>query len=378
MFRQVLVPDMAGISKSDWDSLADPNDALYQYEFYRLVTETGLGPNGFCFLTFYKADRIAAIVPLFWFNAMDLTESADSLWLDRIKSVFPQLFTIPTLFCGNLVGEGNLLIADWAAGEKIGQQILSSVHAFAREHKLHWIIFKDLNVGSADMLRPFIAALDYFPVGALPDAHLNVQVDSFDLFVKQFRSKRKQKIKKVLRDYHADPTYSVKVMETWDDEALLKDISDLYRQVFDKAEIKLDEMNEDFFKRLGSGVPGARLITLWHEEKLIAFILCLLSGDRCTIARIGMDYSFTKLPHLYFATHYEVLQFAIAAGYKHFNLTQASYHAKLEMGCHLESLTHIMTHTNPVFRRLFKIVMPKVLGDYKHSELVKAWFLAHN
>ncbi len=377
MLRQTIISDMADISITDWNSFVKPEDPLWQYELFQFVTRSELGPDGFRFIIFYYEDRIAAIIPLFWFNALQLIENASAPWqakIQMLRRAFPRLAEMPTLFCGNLIGEGHFLIASWAKDLQLAEQIFTSVYQFAREHKLRWIVFKDLNAESIRVLDSHITDSSYFSVDALPDTLLNIRDKTFDNYIDQLKKKPRQKAKKFLRDFHSNPEFHVKMLDwpNYNDNVLLPRIIELYEQVFAKAEMKLEHLTATFFKDLSCHIPRSKVLTLWHKDKLIAFGLGFLTEDRFVLARMGMDYEFAHEHHLYFVLHYEAIRFAINANCKEVNFCQSSYHAKLEIGCHLVPLTHVMTHTNVLIRTMMKGLIPRVLGDYNHADLVRA------
>jgi hypothetical protein len=84
----------------------------------------------------------------------------------------------------------------------------------------------------------------------------------------------------------------------------------------------------------------------------------MLKGDELHDEYVGMDYSVALDLHLYFYTLRDLLQWAMANGYKWYCSTALNYDPKLRLKSELVPLDLYVSHTSPVINFFMRRALP--------------------
>jgi len=141
--------------------------------------------------------------------------------------------------------------------------------------------------------------------------------------------------------------------------ALIPQMMPLYQAVLNRAESRLDVWTPEFLLALSEDAQiRTKLVACWHEDRLVAFLLCLFRGDGAMAFRVGLDYRCSRELRLYHVVRYRGIEEAIAEKCTAMNFAQTAYEPKREMGCHLVRLDHAVTHRNTFLRAILRRLMP--------------------
>ncbi len=106
-------------------------------------------------------------------------------------------------------------------------------------------------------------------------------------------------------------------------------------------------------------MPDKTRFFVWHQDiRPIAFALCLVHGMSLFAEYLGLDYTVALNLHLYYRATRDVINWAIANGYKHFRSGGLNYEPKLHMRHTLDPLDLYVRHTDPVLNGLLKRLLP--------------------
>jgi hypothetical protein len=364
--KSELVTTVQAIPPDEWRALAPRHDPLWTWDFFRSMEEGNIGPDGFEYVVLRdRAGRLAAVLPMTWFSALRLDDmlSEDARQSIRVlRVVLPSLFRIRALFCGNPLGEGRVLVADWVK-TPIGALLVRSIREVAARRRLGWIVCKDFS--EPDLARYFLgepgSASGLFQVPGLPDAILDLPGGRFDEYVAGLAASARRNVRSKVRKLEERPEFRMEVVEEF--SPLIPQMMPLYQQVFDKAETKFDHWTPDFFRSLAqnAGVQ-TRVIACWEDQRLVGFMLCLFEGTGSVAIRIGLDYARAREARLYHNLQHQAVRLALLTGCRQLNLCQTAYEPKRELGCRLHPLAHAVGHRNPLLHRLLRRVLPAMVN----------------
>ncbi|MFY0566589.1 GNAT family N-acetyltransferase [Archangium lansingense] len=365
-----ILPSIHDIPRAEWEAMAPADDPLWRWSFFEAMETTGIGLDGFAYLSLKRDGKRLALLPVFWLEALKLDDASGKSWpmVQRVRQWWPGFFSISTLVCGNPLADGRLLVAP-GVGEVESRPLVQAVRALARRKRLRWIFFKDFGEKELAKLFPDSVRPPFFEVEAMPDAVLSLPWNDFEGYLAHLSPKSRWSTRRRLRKVHEAPGVRIEVLE--DFSHLIPQMLPLYRQVYDNADARMDLLTSEFFATVAEN-PELRptVIACWKDERLIGFLLCVFSGGECTSLRIGLDYPQLEELPVYFVLFVESIRLALERGCHAVNFTQTSYVNKLRMGSHLRTFTHVVTHSNPLVRRLARRFLPKTMGRYRDWEEV--------
>lgn len=346
-----------------WQKLAPDDDPMWSRGVFTALEHSSVGPDGYAYLVLRRAGEVTAVLPLCLFRKLRLDEVAgarERQLLAPLSRFLPRLLRVPMLFCGNLLGQGHVLSAG-PLDEAAGRVLVAAVLDFARRERLGTVVFKDFPRAELEELRPALARHGFFAARGLPDTEIALGQGSFEKYLTGLDARQRRNARSKIRAFDRTGLR----LEVLDDFGhLLPELLSLYRQVMDRANVRLDVLDADFFAAMqgGDGLRR-RLVVCFEGERPVAFLLCLFAGSGAIGARIGLDYRLAHEARLYHNVHYEAIRLAIASGCRQIGFAQNSYQPKLELGCELVGLWHAVTHLRPSRRVLLRRLLPPVLDS---------------
>ena len=117
------------------------------------------------------------------------------------------------------------------------------------------------------------------------------------------------------------------------DEAALDEILGLFMQTYEKSETKFERLDRRYFEVFGK-IPEAHFVILREPEQnaMVAFMLCLVSGEVVINKFIGLDYARDRDWALYFRLWDVAADWALRLGARALQSGQTGYRPKVELG----------------------------------------------
>ncbi|MFR9721947.1 GNAT family N-acetyltransferase [Streptomyces sp. MS19] len=366
-YRVEVLPGIDAVPEALWRALAPADDPMWSRAVFAAMERAEIGPDAYAYLVVRHAGRPVAVLPLSVFRGLRLDRIVgprERRLLAPVGRVAPRLLRVPTLFCGHLLGQGHVLggLGARADGGTPARVLVASVLEYARARRLGTVVFKDFAPDEPAPLADALRDAGFFSVPAMPDTELALPHRSFDDYVAALPAKPRRNARAKLRRFAAHrPALRIEVLD--DFAHLVPAMLGLYRQVMDRADQALDELDAAFLTALRPA-PGlrVRLVACFEGERLVAFLLCLFSGAGATGARIGLDYALAHDAHLWHNVHYAAIRLALAEGCRHIRFAQTAYVPKVELGCGLIAQRHAMTHVRPLPRAILRRLLPPALG----------------
>ncbi|MFJ4923000.1 GNAT family N-acetyltransferase [Streptomyces sp. NPDC088725] len=358
-----VLPGVDSLPRSVWTDLAPADDPMWSRDLFTAMERGSIGPDGYACLVVRRGPDVAAVLPLVLFRELRLDHivgARERRFLTPVRRLFPRLLRVPTLLCGNLLGQGHVLTAS-PLRDDVSRLLVGAVLDFARRERLGTVVFKDFTDRDLAPLHTALRHFGFFRVPSMPDTELRLERGSFEDYLAALPAKPRRNARSKIRKFEALPGLRTEVVH--DFSHLLPEMLTLYRQVMDRADQTLDVLDAPFFAAVHESTTlDRRLVACFEGERLVAFLLCFFAGSGAVGARIGLDYRLAHDARLYHTVHYAAIRLALAEGCHHIRFAQTAYEPKTELGCELIEQAYAVTHLSPLPRAVLRRLLPPALA----------------
>jgi hypothetical protein len=146
-----------------------------------------------------------------------------------------------------------------------------------------------------------------------------------------------------------------------DATSVIAQIYPLYLQVYERSKLHFEKLTEQYFRDLGQRMADKVRFFLWHQkQRIVAFVTCIVHGDAIYAEYIGLDYDVALDLHLYHYAYRDIVNWAIANGYKWFRSSGLNYDPKLHLRHLLDPIDLYVRHTSTLTNVLLKHILPAI------------------
>jgi hypothetical protein len=325
VLKTVVKIKISELPRAHWEK-AFP-DVLESYDFFMTLDESDLEQFSLYYIMVYdRATPVGATVCFLMDYSMD-SDIAGPLKriTSSVKKLFPNIFSLKILFCGNPLGQGRIGVAGGA--DAVMKAIQRRMERIAKKSRAAVIVFKGFDQASAALLDP-LQKSGFSKAASLPSTELKIDFKDFEGYLKTLSSASRydlrRKFKKV--DGHVDIR-----LETVTDleEDTLREAYRLYLEMVNRHDMGFELLPIEFFKNISRNMPKHARYFLWRiEGKLVAFMLCFVSKDLFMDYYLGLDYSVAHKYHLYFIKLRDTLNWCIKHGIKKLDMGFTGYETK--------------------------------------------------
>jgi predicted N-acyltransferase len=300
---------------------------------------------------------VLAIQPFFLLdqNMLAGVSGADRV-AAAIRRIWPRFLHLRTIMIGCAAGEGHV---DEAGGGAAMPLLAANITELARKLGAHLIVLKEFPANYRSQLRCF-EAKGFKRIPSMPMTSLNIDFANFDDYVaKRLSAKTRRDLRRKLKA--ADNAAPIDMAVVRDVTPVIQEIYPLYLQVFQRSKLHFEKLTPEFFCRLGQIMPDRARFFLWRQRgRLVAFALCLVRETEVFGEYLGLDYEVALDLHLYHHVTRDVINWAIANGYKTFRSGGLNYDPKLHLRHVLDPLDLYIRHASPVLNRILKLLLPLI------------------
>ena len=246
---------------------------------------------------------------------------------------------------GCAAGEGHLDGGELS--EDLIAQLLRPVSAqIARQLKCALVVLKEFPV----RYRAPLACLrdhGFARVPSMPMTTLNIEYKDFDDYLSRNLSPATRgKIRRKLRvAERAQPPITMTV-ET-DAVAIVDDIYPLYEKVYERSPMQFEKLTKEFLSEIGKRMPDKVRFFVWRQDtRIIAFGLCTIQDDNICHEYVGFNYAVAFDLNLYYRVFHDIIEWAIANGYKRFYSGSLNYDPKWHLRQSLYPVDLYVRHTS--------------------------------
>jgi predicted N-acyltransferase len=260
---------------------------------------------------------------------------------------------------GCFAGEGHLAGSATVPSGEMAEILCREIINLATSCRAQLIVLKEFPISYRPVLDCFVRR-GFARAPSMPMTALNIEHDDFDAYMQNVlpRSARWQLRKK----FKATNGESLALTVNDDARNAIDEIYPLYLQVFERSKFRFEKLTADYFRRLGDDMKDKIRFFIWRRgENVVAFSLCMVEGDSLFWEYVGLDYSVALDLHLYYYAIRDMMNWAIANGYKWLRSTGLSYEPKFRMRHDLDPLDLYVRLRSPLPNAIFRLLLPWIV-----------------
>ena len=317
-----------------------------------------------------RAGKIRAVQPIF-FVRQNLVEGVPGkirTTVDLIRRKFPRFLTMRVLMIGCAAGEGQLAVLDPKDETWLAQALPPILLSFAKQQRASLVVWKDFPATYRSSLSA-LKSNGYARVPSMPMTRLRIDYKNFDEYLGQIGYVSRKSLRRKFRKTERAAKIEMEVVI--DVTPWVEEIYPLYLQVHERSPMKFEVLTKEFFCAIGRTMPDRARFFVWRQlEKIIAFSLCLVSGNTIHDECLGLDYEVAFDLYLYFYTLRDVINWSMVQGLDYYSSGPLNYDPKLHLGHELAPLDLYVMHTKPLLNPIFQFAV-KYLEPTRHDRILK-------
>src|SRR3984893_11298042 len=363
----VMLPELRG--REDWKRAFQ--EKCKDHRYYEIIEQTLANDFEYRYLLLEdQAGRVRAIQPIL-FVRQNLVEGVPGkirAIVDLVRKKFPRFLTMRVLMVGCAAGEGQLGAIDPHDEAWLAQTLPPILLSFAKQKRASLVVWNDFSSGC----RSAMAALTengYVRAPSMPMTRLRIDYESFDEYLGQIGYVSRKSLRRKFRKTERVAKIDMEVVT--DITPHIDEIYPLYLQVHERSPMKFEVLTKEFLSAIGRTIPERARFFVWRSSgKIIAFSLCLISGDTIHDECLGLDYEVAFELYLYFYTLRDVISWAMVQGLRYYSSGPLNYDPKLHLGHELAPLDLYVMHTKAVLNPIFQFAV-KYLEPTRHDPILK-------
>jgi len=325
--------DIHEISDEEWNSIV-PEGAIQQsHAFIRTCQKSGVEGASYWHLMIRQGGRLIATASISrMIVSLDLLASQGlRRATGTIRRRYPSFMRIPVLFCGLPVSFGQpcITMRDKADIPQVTAIVSEAMEGIAAQSATGLLCWKEFDSDVADALVGLVKA-GYFRVRSLPSCSMSIPWNDFGSYLLSLRSPYRRQVRASL-EVRKRARLRIRVLVDFESE--IPAIFSLYEQVIDRAEHRLERLNESFFAGLNKNLGlNSRAIVIDIDSEPVAAAVVLNSGSSAFYLLAGINYEKNWVCQGYPNLVTEVLRDVIHSGAKRLEMGQTSYYLKSRLG----------------------------------------------
>jgi Acetyltransferase (GNAT) domain len=338
-------------------------DGRKDHRFYELLEDTLTDGFNYGYLVVESGGDVRAIQPCFIVD-QDLLGGISGFakrCFDTVRRFWPRCMRARTLMVGCSAGEGHLDAGDMPQAA-LADALAGALPRLARELSCGMVVLKEFPVCYRSALAR-LGDAGFTRIPSMPMTKLALPYKNFDDYVRSklsatTRATLRRKLRVCAR---AQPPVTLEVMH--DARGIVDEIHPLYLNVFVRSPLQFDKLTKEFLSEIGARMPDRTRLFVWRQGgRVVAFALCMVDDTDVYYEYVGFDYAVALKLHLYYRVFQDIVEWAIANGYREFHSGSLNYDPKWHLRQSLEPIDlyvrHVSTPINAVFRRLLPLLEP--------------------
>ncbi|NIK50110.1 GNAT family N-acetyltransferase [Variibacter gotjawalensis] len=290
-------------------------------------------------------------------------------WANWLRTLWPRFMRFKILMIGCAIGEGHLGTDEVSQQAFVVAMISRSLPALAKSFKASLVVWKEFPAKYREALGRLSAKDDYVRIPSFPNIKVSLDYANFDDFMQRHLSQNMRKhMRRKFRD--AAKLAPIEMEQVVDVADVIDDVYRLYLNVYERSELHFEKLTPEFFLALSRRMPEKARFFVWRQNgKIVASALCLIEGDAIYTEYMGLDYEVALDAHLYFIVIRDIMNWAMARGFKNLCGTGMNYWPKYHLRMSLAPLDLYVRHRNPLINKLMKPFL-RFLGPTRHDEVL--------
>lgn len=362
-----------------WNAVRGDGDIFMDIRFLRAVEASMAPQTGFWYLLFTDAQNRPAAISCLSSYVIDgtlLIPEGPLKWSVKVLGrVMRQAVYYRVLFCGIPLsaGQSHLRICPSADTPAVIALLTATMDSIARSERAAVIVMKEFR----DDERPAVDQVEAYGFRRADSPPMNMfppQWDSFDEFLNSLTSKQRWNFRHSIKKIDRNNIRVVRPDSASEVERLMTpEVHQLYEQVFNRSDTKVEYMPVEFFRRLAVELPeNSRYVFLMDGETVLGFGVSICDDKSYRPLLAGIDYSRNAEADLYFNVIYETLSDALDHHVQEIHMgANADSFKQSRLGCVPDRrsvyVKGVRTVISWILRHFFDLLFPPIdVGDARH------------
>jgi predicted N-acyltransferase len=346
--RVVRLQSIHEVDEKLWDSINAKKDLFHTHRFLRSVEDAKVENANFWYFLFYSEETLVGTAVLSSFIvSLDLFIGGMVQKLILALRLFlPHLLKVKILFCGLpiSIGKNGLAISNPSWGEELLRLLVKEMEQIAHKHEIQMICFKEFP-RDEDQGIDILTKFQFLRAHSIPYVRMKIQWENFQSYLGAMRHNYRRHVLRSLKKLgHSEPLIQTRFSSDMrsDKPALVlanhsfcshRQFYNLYLEVMDHAEIKLETLNEAFFENFYKNMnEDMEVLALVKGEQILAAAIVTAYQNVMTFLLAGLDYSKLNENDIYFNLLYGIVSRALQRGCTRLDLGQTPYWLKQCIG----------------------------------------------
>ena len=347
------------IGQKEWESAYPLIPEGYGY---LKTSEQTLGLQfKFYYVSIYDEGKIVFVAPVFVAD-YPLTTTLG-------QRIVPKLFTLRVCICGSPTCEGRLGMRETLRWKEMLDILVREMDSIAKKEGASVLAFKEFSKVYDDPFA-FLKKQGFHKFSALPSVELDLPFGSFEKYLSTLSKKTREDLRRKFKKVDGLVKIEMEVREELG--GLLDEAYALYLANLDKAEMTFEKITKDFFRKIPKNMPGQTRFFIWRiDGRLVAFSMCLLSGDLMVGEYLGFDYSVAYKYHLYFIAFRDKITWCIKNGIRKYETGALNYDPKKRLDFKFIPQYIYAKHRNSIRNHLLSILI-WALEPQRHDPVLRS------
>ena len=356
------------IDQKEWEGIYPFTPEGYGY--LKTSEETLREQFKFYYVSIYDEGRLAFASSIFVLD-YPLETTMEGLFKNAVSAIrraAPGLFALRAVICGSPTCEGRIGIRDEGRWEEMVKILVREMESIAAKERASIIAFKEFPEGYDAPLQP-LKAMRFHKFRALPYVKLKLPFKSFEEYLNSLSRKTRADLRRKYKKVDGLVKIEMEVRNNL--SGLLDEAYKLYTANLDRADMTFENITKDYFRKMPENAPDQTKFFTWRiDGRLVAFSLCLHSGDLMTGEYLGFDYSVAYQYHLYFIAFRDKISWCINNGIRRYETGALNYDPKKRLGYRFIPQFVYAKHKNGIANRLLSGLI-WLLEPPKHDPFLK-------
>lgn len=359
------------IPESDWDSLFG-KDIPEGFGYHKTLEESGIKEFRLGYLLGRRNGKLVAVFPFFIndFSFATIIQGPPQKIILSLQKVFGRFLKMRMLFVGFPTTEEFYMgLSDTENSEEIFDGALEKFREITKDEKIGIILFYNLS----DKHRELAAYLEkngFARMENYPNTRIAINANSLREYIDSLGKNTRKDLRRKLNKSSRLTPLTTEIVENID--AVKDQIYRLYLNNFAESDIHFETLTPDFFQNISRNMHGTVKFFITREkDRIVAFNLCLVSGETCIDKFIGFDKNVSHAYHLYYGTFLHNIEWCIKNGMRYYQMGVTDYEPKLRLGAELVPLFVYFRLSWPVANLFSKFVAGLIKPENFDSTLRK-------
>jgi predicted N-acyltransferase len=362
MLSKEIYRSIYDLDQNVWNSHVDKIHFYHHSKFLSCLEDAKVENADFWYVMLKEKDTLICTAVLSAFT-INLDLMIGSHWLSKMVRLSKTgLFKVKILFCGTPVSIGHKNIFIKKGYEKSClHTIAETMDHIAAKTGIKHMVFKEFLDEDVSMMETIFLDLGYFRGYSLPYITLVNHWTDYTTYVKNLRSGYKRQI--LLSDKKCGREDSVKIMDTTQFDPTL--FFNWYQKVMERAEVKLEILNESFFKLFFERmIEETKLFVYYKDQEPVCALLTIEIDKMLYFVWAGKPEERNSESDAYFNLLHHLVKYGIEHKFELIQLGQTAYYTKQRFGgCPKDVFLFYKARSrfkHLLLKKLSHIIFPKI------------------